>query len=153
LTIVADNLGGIRHSDLLKRVHERTPETPFNSIRGALWNLDAIYPSKVKKPTRGLFIPADSAESVVGEESAETTQEFTPQGKKISESEFYQPFAEWLKADLDEVTTVAALGGAGLGSKWGTPDVVGAYKPLASHLIKFDLEIVSAEIKIDKTAP
>jgi hypothetical protein len=31
--------------------------------------------------------------------------------------------------------------------------VVGAYKPLASNLVKFPLEIVSAEIKIDKTAP
>lgn len=38
-------------------------------------------------------------------------------------------------------------------SKWGTPDVVGVYKPLASQLIKFDLEIVSAEIKIDPQAP
>jgi len=33
------------------------------------------------------------------------------------------------------------LGEAGLQKKWGTPDVVGVYKPLASHRIKFDLEI------------
>src|ERR1035438_3063705 len=38
-------------------------------------------------------------------------------------------------------------------SKWGTPDVVGIYKPLASNLIKFPLEIISAEIKIDPQAP
>ena len=37
--------------------------------------------------------------------------------------------------------------------KWGTPDVVGVYKPLASHRIKFDLEIISAEIKIDPSQP
>jgi hypothetical protein len=54
---------------------------------------------------------------------------------------------------LDEVTAVAPLGGAGLKSKWGTPDVVGVYKPRASNLIKFGLEIVSAEIKIDPQAP
>jgi hypothetical protein len=35
----------------------------------------------------------------------------------------------------------------------GTPDVVGIYKPLASNLIKFPLEMVSAEIKIDPQAP
>ena len=38
-------------------------------------------------------------------------------------------------------------------SKWGTPDVIGVYKPLAGNLIKFPLEIVSAEIKIDPQAP
>jgi len=43
-----------------------------------------------------------------------------------------------------------ALGGAGLKSKWGTPDVVGVYKPLASNLIKFPIEIVTGEIKIAK---
>jgi len=48
---------------------------------------------------------------------------------------------------------VASLGGGGLKSKWGTPDVVGFYKPLASNPIKFSLEIVSAEIKIDPQAP
>ena len=42
---------------------------------------------------------------------------------------------------------------AGLKSKWGTPDVVGIYKPLASNLIKFGLEIISAEVKIDPQAP
>ena len=45
------------------------------------------------------------------------------------------------------------LGGAGLKSKWGTPDVVGTYKPLASDLIKFPIEIVAAEVKIDPQAP
>ncbi len=70
-----------------------------------------------------------------------------------SEVDFYEPFAEWLKNDLDEVTVVSSLGGAGLKTKWGTPDVVGIYKPTASNLIKFPLEIVSAEIKITPQAP
>lgn len=51
------------------------------------------------------------------------------------------------------MTEVVALGGAGLKSKWGTPDVVGIYKPLARNLIKFPIEIISAEIKIDPQAP
>jgi hypothetical protein len=58
-----------------------------------------------------------------------------------------------LKNDLDEVTDVVALGGSVMRSKWGTPDVVGVYKPLAAQLIKFPLEIVSAEIKIDPLTP
>lgn len=54
---------------------------------------------------------------------------------------------------MDEVTVVSAMGGAGLRAKWGTPDVVGVYKPTASNLIKFPLEIVSAEIKVGTQAP
>jgi hypothetical protein len=45
------------------------------------------------------------------------------------------------------------LGGAGFKSKWATPDVIGVYKPLAKNHIKFDIEIVSAEVKIDQQAP
>jgi len=71
----------------------------------------------------------------------------------MRESDFYAPFASYLKDELDEVTVVSSLGGAGLKSKFGTPDVVGTYKPLAGHLIKFPIEIVSAEIKIDPSAP
>lgn len=40
-----------------------------------------------------------------------------------------------------------------LRSKWGTPDVVGVYRPTASNLIKFQPEIVAAEIKIDPQQP
>jgi hypothetical protein len=58
-----------------------------------------------------------------------------------------------LRNDLDEVNLASSLGGSGLKTKWGTPDVVGIYKPLAKNLIKFPIEIVSAEIKIDPQTP
>ena len=54
---------------------------------------------------------------------------------------------------LDEATTAVSLGGAGMQKKWGTPDVVGVYRPLASQRIKFEPEIISAELKIDPMAP
>jgi hypothetical protein len=79
-----------------------------------------------------------------------STVETTPSGQKVSEEDFYEPFAEWLKNDLDEATVVEPLGGGGLKSKWGTPDVVGVYKPLADNLIRFPMEIVTGEIKIAK---
>ncbi len=153
LEIVARHPGGIRHSELLKLISDESPETPFNSIRGAVWNLDAVFTAKVRKPSRGLFKPADAPDGLGAEELTEATVEITPKGKKVNEADFYKPFAEWLRTDLDEATTVAPLGGAGIGGKWGTPDVIGVYKPLASHLIKFPLEIISAEIKLDKGAP
>ena len=152
-SIIAENPGGIRYSQLVARISGENPETPQNTIHGAVWNLDALFPNVVTKPSRGLFKPAATPDEPEPGTTIERTTETTPTGAKVRETDFYQPFAQWLKADLDEVTDVAALGGASLKSKWGTPDVIGVYKPLASNLIKFPLEIVSAEIKIDPLAP
>jgi hypothetical protein len=150
-SIVAAKPGGINYSTLRQEISERSPETSKNTIGGAVWNLHEKFPREISKPSRGLFVPTGGARNeavTVG-----NAEQVTPAGIRVSESDFYEPFAEWLKQDLDEVTAVAPLGGAGLKSKWGTPDVVGTYKPLASDLIKFPIEIVSAEIKIDPQAP
>jgi hypothetical protein len=145
--------GGIRYGALVAAIAAQSPETPINSIHGAVWNLDVIFPQKVLKPSRGLFKPLSAADEPEPGTIADKTTELTTTGVRIRESDFYEPFARWLKNDLDEVTDSASLGGAAMKSKWGTPDVVGVYKPLASNLIKFPLEIVSAEIKIDPLAP
>jgi hypothetical protein len=150
-SIVVDHPGGIRYSALVERIGNESPETPKGAITGSMWNLDATYPSEISKPSRGLFKPTNASDQesvVVGD-----PEQIAPTGAKIKESEFYEPFADWLKNDLDEATDVAALGGASMKTKWGTPDVIGVYKPLAGNLIKFPLEIVSAEIKIDPNAP
>jgi hypothetical protein len=151
-SIVAANPGGIRYGALVDKICQENPETPKNTVHGSVWNLDALFPNEITKPSRGLFTPiarAGTNEPPV----VESTEQVAETGVKVRESDFYEPFAEWLKNDLDEVTEVASLGGAGLKSKWGTPDVIGIYKLLASNLIKFPIEIVSAEIKIDPQAP
>jgi hypothetical protein len=153
LSLINSNPGGIRYSEIVRAVATQSPETSPNTIHGSVWNLDAVFPDKVVKPSRGLFKPLVTPDEPEPGTVADKTIETTTSGIKIRESDFYEPFAQWLKNDLDEVTDSAALGGAGLKSKWGTPDVVGVYKPLASNLIKFPLEIVSAEIKIDPLAP
>jgi hypothetical protein len=112
-----------------------------------VWDLATRFPSEITKPSRGLFLPASSA---VG--GVTVSPPVLPPGK-IREEDFYEPFADWLKNELDEATVAISLGGAGLQKKWGTPDVIGVYKALASHRIKFDLEIISAEIKIDPQQP
>ncbi len=149
-SIIAEKPGGIRYGALIQAISQQTPETPKNTIHGSVWNLDALFPNEIAKPSRGLFTPATRSGNDVVTESID---QISATEAKIKESDFYEPFAQWLRNDLDEVTEVAALGGAGLKSKWGTPDVVGVYKPLASNLIKFPLEIVSAEVKIDPQAP
>jgi len=149
--LIAENPGGIRYGALVDTISSESPETPKNTIHGSVWNLDAIFPNEISKPSRGLFkpiTPAGENGSVVDE-----NEQVASTGVRVRESEFYKPFADWLKHDLDEVTDVAPLGGASMKSKWGTPDVIGVYKPLAGNLIKFPLEIVSAEIKIDPQTP
>jgi hypothetical protein len=150
-SIIGANPGGIRYSALVDQICQKSPETPKNTVHGSVWNLDALFPNEIAKPSRGLFTPAGKPTSEAIEIGS--TEQVAATGVKVKESDFYEPFADWLKNDLDEVTAVAPLGGAGLKSKWGTPDVVGVYKPRASNLIKFGLEIVSAEIKIDPQAP
>ena len=143
--IISSNKGGIKYGDLHEQISSPNPETPKNTIHGSIWDLHLRFPQEISKPSRGLFVPiADDFPT------APEAPKVTP---KYKEEDFYEPFAEWLKSDLDEVTDSAALGGASMGKKWGTPDVVGVYKPLASNLIKFAIEIVSAEIKIDPGQP
>jgi hypothetical protein len=93
--IVAENPGGIKVGALLDRISEESPETPKNTIGGATFNLDAIYPSEISKPSRGLFKPTNAGgdDSVV----VGNTEQTAPTGAKVRESEFYEPFAEWLK--------------------------------------------------------
>jgi hypothetical protein len=109
--------------------------------------LSSRFPKEISKPSRGLFISSNGPTS----DNEPLVAPSPP--NRIREEDFYSPFANWLKNELDEVTLAIALGGTGMQKKWGTPDIVGVYKPLASHRIKFDLEIVSAEIKIDPQQP
>ena len=144
--IVAESPGGIRTGALVQRILLDNPETTKKAIEWAVFDLDRRFPSEITKPSRGLFTSVSVAGSV-----AATPAE--PPPGKVKEEDFYQPFADWLKTELDEATVAIPLGGAGLQKKWGTPDVIGVYKPSASDRIKFDLEIISAEIKIDPQQP
>jgi hypothetical protein len=144
IEIIQQSPAGIRYTDLIRRILQESPETPKNTVHGAVWDLDRRYPELVHKPIRGVFQPqAEGSSPLI----------VAPPTKLPREEDFYGPFADWLTNELEEVTVAVPLGGAGLQKKWGTPDVVGVYKPLASHRIKFDIEIVSAEIKVDPTQP
>jgi hypothetical protein len=142
--IVAESPQGIRYSQLAAKIASSSPETPRNSINGAIWDLDVAFPNLISKPSRGLFIAvaANHAESVVI-----SSQSVDDEREQPEESRFYDLFADYLKNDLEEVTAVAALGGSPRKIKWGTPDVVGVYKPLPSDTIQFPKEIITAEIK------
>ncbi len=142
--IIAENTGGIRFAELQRQILLINPNTNTNTINGCTWDLHLKFPNEISKPSRGLFVPLNPG--VVAAPVAKSTQ-------KVKESDFYESFATYLKTDLDEVTEAIALGGASMGTKWGTPDVVGVYKPTAANLIRFQPEIVAGEIKIDPKEP
>jgi hypothetical protein len=148
LDVVKSQPGGIRYSELVGSIHTGNPETPKNTIHGAVWNLVGRFPDRISKPSRGLFVPITLSPSGAPIAPVPPTVPI-----RAREEDFYEPFAEWLKNELDEATVAISLGGAGMQKKWGTPDVVGVYKPLASHRIKFDVELISAEIKVDPLQP
>lgn len=139
--IILQSPGGIRFSQLVREIKERNPETPENenSIKGSVWNLHDVFSNVIRKPEKGLFVPVSS------ESKADSSQIKGPK----PEDSFYQPFAEWLRDELEEVTEAISLGGNTMRSKWGTPDVVGVYKPRPSDRIKFSVEIVSVEVKVN----
>lgn len=147
--LIAKHPGGIRYGEVVRAVRQAHPETPGGTVVGCIWKLHESVPDKVSKPSRGLFVPvaAGSQPGVAIEAETRTKR------PSIREQEFYQSFADYLEKDLDEVTKAAPLGGAGLKSKWGTPDIVGVYRATAADLIKFPLEIIAAEVKTDSTEP
>jgi len=150
LKILAENDGGVRYSDLVSAVAREFPkEDPLlGTFRGAVWDLHIRFPEQVYKPERGLFRLTRFRER---EPDAETVVESPTEVeiKRVKESQFYEPFTDFLVNQLNECTKAIPLGGAKLGGKWGTPDVVGIYCSRAWDIIPKPIEVTSAEIKLD----
>jgi hypothetical protein len=150
LEILEANPKGIRYSELVARIAEAFPEIPKNTIHGNVWNLDVVFPIQVYKPARGVWMATKYREP------ADTTEEVLvappPAEVALKEEQFYEPFADWITSELEECTKAIALGGNRFKDKWGTPDVIGIREPKKSDIIKPATEIVSAELKIDRTS-
>jgi hypothetical protein len=140
---------GLRFSELVKVLQDENPETNENTIYTVVSMLSKNLPGEIVKPTRGLYKLAPAAPA--GGAPPAVPDARPVEAPRPLEVNFYESFAAWLRDDLDEATEASGLGGAAQRQKWGTPDVVGTYKPLPDQLYKFPIEIVCAEIKIDPT--
>lgn len=150
---------GIRWGELLTLIHNISPETPQNSIHGAI---QVLFQSTndIVKVARGTYqlakyVNAEAADAVAAEEEVATiTVQGVAQGllEGLTEQDFYSSFAEWL-VENDEATVADALGGSSLGGKWGTPDVLGVMKPRAQDIFKFESQIIAVEIKATPSQP
>ena len=146
LTLLDDSPAGLRFSELHKKIKETDENFKPNTISGCIWNLDARFPKEVYKPSKGLFRLTKFKKA----EEAEVP--VTPPlivKSPVKEEDFYAPFAEWLKNEIEDVTEAIALGRNKFKDRWGTPDVIGKRESRRSDIIKGPIEIVSAEIKTD----
>jgi len=150
IEIIRSEPTGVRYSAIIKRIHAESPEIPINTIHGNVWNLDVLFPSEVTKPARGVWMAAEFHEKDAHAEPAIIEEEIREAA--LGEDQFYEPFADWLKNELEECTKTIALGGNRFRDKWGTPDVIGIREPARSDIIKSPIEIVSAELKVDKSS-
>lgn len=144
--LLLSNPEGIKYMQLVNLLKTHFPDIPVNTIHGSMWNLDLVMPNEVYKPDRGLFRHISFKEKITKEDL-----EITPKIAQVElkEEDFYQPFADYLKNELEECNKVIKLGGSKFKDKWGTPDVIGIKKSMPSDIIKHEIVIVSAEIKID----
>ena len=145
--LVAATPEGIRFSDLVSRLQHEFPDDRYGTITGNVWDLDKSFPSEIYKPSRGLFRSTQFREEVPLAD-ASPAPDLPVEPERIRETEFYQPFAEYLLRDLEECTTALPVGGSRFGAKWGTPDVFGIFKSREGDIVK-TLEVVVAEIKVD----
>lgn len=159
MAVLEESPKGIRWTELLRKVEERAPGTPHNSVHGGIHNLLTSRTTDIIKVARGTyqlakFVVADDAKAQVQESvtAAAPVVSDAPGGEVVTETDFYASFAEWLMEN-DEATIASALGGSSLGGKWGTPDVIGVLKPRAQDIFKFEPQIVTAEIKAVPTQP
>jgi hypothetical protein len=150
---------GIRWTQMMRRVREQHPETPENTIHGATHAL-LSKEADIVKIARGTYllkkyldVATQNKETLAPD--VESIEVQTPKGAKLKiyESDFYEPFAEWLRDEIEEVNEVVSVGGNILKGKWGTPDVIGVLKPRAYDHVKFEPQFVSAEIKMDPQQP
>jgi hypothetical protein len=141
---------GVRWAELLKRVAAELPSEKPAVIEANVWQLDSKMPAEVYKPGRGIYRHVKFRETE--EEGDIAAAEAAPAAARVREEDFYTPFAEWVKNELEECTKTISLGGNKFRDKWGTPDVIGIRKSKDSDIVRLPTEIVSAEIKTESSA-
>jgi hypothetical protein len=150
LKLLDENPQGLHYAELIRKIEASIPGMSRNTISGSIWDLDQTHPDKVYKVSKGLF------RLLKYQEEAAPTPPPPPQPhpsvRQIREEDFYQPFADWLVNEVEECSKAVSLGGNRFKDKWQTPDVVGKLEPSRSDIVKFETEIVSAEIKLDDGA-
>jgi hypothetical protein len=148
LHLLKNHPDGIKYTELVHQILEADKSLNANTVGTTTSGLDTSLKKLIYKPDRGLFRLIEFRDNAAGDLKTELTTTQTP---KVKETEFYQPFADWLMRETEECTKAIPLGGNLFGGKWGTPDVIGKRESRQSDILKVQTEIVSAEIKTNVT--
>ena len=164
--ILKEHPEGLRANKLEKMIHKEAVDdgwtNPARTIGASFASFVRQEPTKFgrnedKSRVTYYYIDPEQAGTEQTPEPSATATSPT----KHKEEDFYKSFAEYLeyaktKNDdserLNECVKAVAWGGSKSGDTWGTPDVVGVFRPKRNALVQFPHEIVSAEIKIDKSS-
>ena len=160
-----ENPGGLPAKKLKLMLYQESQAAGYSSPPHTLGAMLSIFtneePSKfgkIREKGLGPIYYYKDPEQADAEQTSEPNVAATSLTKR-KEEVFYKSFAEYLEyaekdSDddrLDECTRAIAWGGSKSGGKWGTPDVVGIFSPERNAYVQFTDEIVSAEIKTDKS--
>jgi len=141
-----ENPDGLRYNQLYNYILNKSNQAiNQNTISGQLVQIEKLSQNKVVKVSKGFYRLANLIDS---ENQTSNKPQQLDLKSKIQEKDFYQSFADWLVNDLEDCTKSLVVGGASLGDKWATPDVLGVLKSKPSDIFKFEHEIIAAEIKI-----
>lgn len=152
LELLDQNPEGLTFSLLLNQIMATDQTLNEGTVGSTISYLAGTYPDKVYKPSRGLYRlvkyrPMDSDDSAPDVAAPATIAPASTDS--VKESDFYGPFANWLKNEIEDATKAVPLGGNKFGGKWGTPDVIGKWESGPRDIIKGLTEIISAEIKTE----
>ncbi len=147
-------LGGYR-SDLNDYIQSKQPHPPLIDFRNSALGFSgiALHRPSLAQDIIAQTLPAPIVPATTARNQAEARTDARKPEHSVGEEAYYKSFAAWLTDGIGEANVAEPIGGSTLRGKWGTPDVLGVRKPLSSDPIKFETEIVAAEIKLDPNQP
>lgn len=84
--LLEQNAPGLRFSELQRQIQLVDPKLKPGTINTSIWNLDAVFPERVHKPSKGLFRLAQFRQSDLEPPQAATSPKPKP---RIREEAFY----------------------------------------------------------------
>jgi hypothetical protein len=150
LVYLDDKINGAAKKDIIENIIDQTGATNRSTIGQVI--ADMATANSIERVSRG-FMRHNNYRNQEGSGQDDQANAEPPELEigGLKESDFYEPFAQWLQNEAEEVNFAESLGGSSQRKKWGTPDVIGIYRAVAQDLYQFPKEITSAEIKIDPT--
>jgi len=146
--IIKERPSGIRFSELVDKIIKENHDFNVNTVNAQVAELrkHKDYKDKLSQ-IPGIYMAIEYEKNP--NLPSKNVEENKAERIKYSEKEFYEPFANFLRDNLNECTLVRVMGNSRLQFKWSTPDVVGYYKVKTTSRYQIPPELVAGELKAD----